>query len=163
MNWAIKRGCFTEYLRVWGVDIMDSYSAFNTSKGKSSWFVHFVFENSNTAMLNFRKTQRTFRQRHLSHKDTKPQSHQCKVEQNHQQGQEIAQILLRIWTTIFKFLHPCEDQQQINGKPGHCHAKISWFWNTAHFYKKCQAQNVKDLYKYKDYYLPGVSEEILSF
>lgn len=34
---------------------MNSYSPFNTSKGKSSRFVHFVFKNSNAAMLNLRK------------------------------------------------------------------------------------------------------------
>lgn len=37
---------------------MNSYSSFNTSKGKSSRFVHFVFKNSNTAMLNLRKIER---------------------------------------------------------------------------------------------------------
>lgn len=37
---------------------MNSYSSFNTSKGKSSRFVHFVFKNGNTAMLNLRKIQR---------------------------------------------------------------------------------------------------------
>lgn len=71
------------YLRVWGVDIMNSYSAFNAPKGKSSWFVHFVFENGNTAVLNLRKTQRSFRLRHLFHSNTKLPSHQCKVKQNH--------------------------------------------------------------------------------
>lgn len=59
VNQAIKKGCFMkQYLRVWGVDVMNSYSSFNTSKGKSSRFVHFVFKNSNTAMLNLRKTER---------------------------------------------------------------------------------------------------------
>lgn len=56
VNWAINRGWFNkQYSRIWGVDIMNSYSSFNTSKGKSSRFVHFVFKNSNTAMLNLRK------------------------------------------------------------------------------------------------------------
>lgn len=59
VNWASKKGSFIKwYLRIWGVDVMNSYSSFNTSKGKSSRFVHFVFKNSNTAMLNLRKTQR---------------------------------------------------------------------------------------------------------
>lgn len=56
VNWVINKGWFKkQYSRIWGVDIMNSYSSFNTSKGKSGRFVHFVFKNSNTAMLNLRK------------------------------------------------------------------------------------------------------------
>lgn len=56
VNWVINKGWSKkQYSRIWGVDIMNSYSSFNTSKGKSGRFVHFVFKNSNTAMLNLRK------------------------------------------------------------------------------------------------------------
>lgn len=61
--------------------------------------------------------------------DTKHHIHQCKVKQNHKQGQEIGQILLRIWATVFTFLNPYEDQQWISDKPGHVpyYNKVLWF------------------------------------
>lgn len=49
-----KQQTISKYLRIWWVNIMNGNSSFNASKGKACWFVHFVFENSHTAMLNKR-------------------------------------------------------------------------------------------------------------